>query len=87
MKGFTPLRPLLKPDFYNMAEDLPHHVRAMKAVVSSGVPNSLFDNVFFRDYLSRLQPRHRAIYHRTLLRLLRVYVDCQNKEVGTGIVY
>lgn len=87
MKGATPLRQYLNTDFFTMAEDLPHHVRAMKAVASSGVPNSLFDNAFFRDYLGSLQPRHRAIYRRTLLRLLRVYVDCQNKEVGTGIVY
>ena len=70
-----------------MAEDLPHHVRAMKAVASSGVPNSFFDNVFIRDYLSKLEPRHQAIYRRTLLRLLRVYVDCQNQEVGTVAIY
>ena len=55
----------------------------MKAVASSGIPNSFFDDVFVRGYLAKLQPRHRAIYRRTLLLLLRVYVDCQNKEVGT----
>lgn len=72
---------LQSPNFYTMAEDLPHHMRAMKAVASSGVPNSFFNNVFVRAYLGKLQPRHRAIYRRTLLRLLRVYVDCQNKDV------
>ena len=87
MKCATPLRQRLKTDFFTMAEDLPHHVRAMKAVASSGVPNSLFDNAFFRDYLASLQPRHYAIYRRTLLHLLRVHVNRQNKEVGIGIVY
>ena len=64
-----------------MAEDLPHHVRAMKMIASSGVPNSFFDNVFVKDYIANLEPRHRVIYRRTLLQLLRVFVDCQNKEV------
>lgn len=70
-----------------MAEDLPHHVRAMKGIASSGVPNSFFGNVFIRDYLAKLAPGHRAIYRRTLIRLLRVYVDCQNKEVCIFLGY
>ena len=70
-----------------MAKELPYHVRSMKGIVFSGVPNSFFDNVFIRDYLANLAPRHRAIYRRTLLRLLRVYVDCQNKEVCTLLGY
>ena len=73
-------------NFYTIAEDFSHHVCAMKAVASSRVSNSFFDNVFVRGYLAKLQPRHRAIYRRTLLRLLRVYVDCQNKEVGNFFV-
>ena len=73
---------LQAPNFYTMAEDLPYHVRAMKAVASSEMPNFFFNNVFVRAYLAKLQPQHRAIYRRILLRLLRVYVDCQNKEVG-----
>ena len=83
MKSPGPSRHQDGVNFFTIAEDLPHHIRAMKAVVSSGVPNSFFQNVFVRDYLAKLAPRHRAIYRRTLLRLLRVYVDCQNKEVGT----
>ena len=58
---------LQAPNFYTMAEDLPHHVRVMKAVATSGVPNSFFNNIFARGYLAKLQPRHRAIYRCTLL--------------------
>ena len=75
-----------QPKFYTMAEDLPHHVRAMKAVASSGVPHSFFDNVFVHGCLEKLQPLHRAVYRRTFLRLLCVCVDCQNKEVGVFYV-
>lgn len=82
LKNAMPARQLAKTDFFSMADDLPHHVRAMKMVASSGVPNSFFDNVFVKDYLAHLEPQHRAIYRRTLLRLLRVFVDCQNKEVS-----
>ena len=38
MKGIAPLREYFKTIFFTMADDLPHHVRAMKAVASSGVP-------------------------------------------------
>ena len=82
LKNAMPARQLAQTDFFSMAEDLPHHVRAMKMVASTGVPNSFFENVFVKDYLANLEPRHRAIYRRTLLRLLRVFVDCQNKEVS-----
>ena len=68
-------------NFYSMAENLPHLVRAMKMIVSTGVPNSFFNNAFVKDYLSHLNPKHRTIYRRTLLRLLRVFVACQDKEV------
>ena len=81
-KNVPNFRMITGSNFYSMAEDLPHHVRAMKAIVSSGVPNSFFNNVFVKDYLGNLQPLHRAIYRRTLLRLLRVFVDCQSKEVS-----
>ena len=67
--------------FFSMAEDLPHHVRAMKVVASTGVPNSFFNNAFVKEYCAHLEPRHRPIYRRTLLRLLSVFVDCQIKEV------
>lgn len=36
-----------------------------------------------KDFCKHLNPKHRTIYRRTLLRLLRVFVDYQNREVGT----
>ena len=62
-----PTRQLVKPGFFSMAEDLPHHVRAMKMIASSGVPNSFFDNVFVKDYIANLEPRHWVIYRCTFL--------------------
>ena len=54
-------------NFFTMAQDLLHHVRAMKAVASSKVPNLFVGNGFVRDYLASLKPHHRAIYHHRLL--------------------
>ena len=78
MKNAAPARQLLRETgFFSMAEDLPNHVRAMQMVVSSGVPNSFFKNVF----PTNLAPWHWVIYYGTLLQLLCVFVDCKNKEV------
>jgi hypothetical protein len=50
----APARQLTQTDFFSMVEDLPNHVRAMKTVVSSGVPHSFFKNVFVKDYITKL---------------------------------
>ena len=50
-------------------------------VVSTGVANSFFDNPFVKDYLKNLNEKHRLKYRWTLIRLLRVYVAEQDKEV------
>ena len=45
-------------NIYSAAENLPHLVRAMQLIVSTGAVNSFFDNPFVKDFCRHLNDRH-----------------------------
>ena len=69
------------PASFEMTKDPLHHMRAMKGVVLLGVIGRLFDNPYMKEYTTHLEARYRPICWRTLVRLSRILVDCQTKEV------
>ncbi len=58
-KNAAPSRQLsTKNNFFSMVDNLPHHICAMKMVVSSGNSNSFSKNVIVKDYIANLAPQH-----------------------------
>ena len=67
--------------FYPFEEDLPHHVRATFATLSTGIFFTFFQNPYVRDYTMGLNEQHRPLYHLKLMRLIRCVGDVLTYEL------
>jgi hypothetical protein len=68
-------------NFFPFEEDLVHHIDEALAICSTGVGLSFFDNPFVRNWLRRLEPRHRPIFRLKLMRSIRCIQDVLQSEV------
>jgi hypothetical protein len=62
-----------------------NRVMAVMATVGSNVPLSIFDNVMFKNYLRRLDSKHRAPYHLERTRIIEVLMDGAMQELSRMI--
>ena len=60
---------------YSQEEDILRQVLAVMAGVSSKFPLSVFKNVYFRNYMRSLDPKHRPPDHLKINRIIEVMVD------------
>jgi hypothetical protein len=70
---------------YTQEEDMTNHVMAVMAAVGSNVPLSIFDNVMFKNYLRRLDSKHRAPYCLERTRIIEVLMDGAMQELSRMI--
>ena len=68
--------------FYPFEEDVDHHIREAFVIISSGLGTGFFQNPHVIELLRGLNKRHRPLYHRKMLRLLRVVVYTLNEEIS-----
>jgi hypothetical protein len=57
-------------------------VAGVKAAVGGNLPLSVFDNVFVRDYLVQLNPKHRPPYQLEHIRIIECMIDYAKLELG-----
>jgi hypothetical protein len=62
-----------------------NRVMAVMATVGSNVPLSIFDNVMFKNYLRRLDSKHRAPYCLERTRVIEVLMDGAMQELSRMI--
>ncbi len=62
------------------------HVAGAKAAVGGKLPLSVFDNVFVRDYLAQLNPKHRPPYQLERIRIIECMIDYAKLELGLIMV-
>ena len=79
-KSKTP-QPSKGMGFFPFEEQLVHHANEARALASTGIGASFFQNPYVRDYLQQLNPRHRPLYRLKLLRLARCLIDTTGNEV------
>jgi hypothetical protein len=60
-------------------------VMAVMAAVGSNVPPSIFDNVMFKNYIRRLDSKHRAPYRLERTRIIEVFMDGAMQELSRMI--
>jgi hypothetical protein len=58
------------------------HVTGVKAAVGGKLPLSVFGNVFVRDYLAQLNPKHRPPYRLECIRIIECMIDYVKLELG-----
>ena len=68
--------------FFSFEEDLIHHINEAYVVISTGSTVSFFSNPYVRDWLGKLEPKHRPLYRVKFLRILRVIQFVLNSEIG-----
>lgn len=76
-----------KDKFYSFEEDLHHHIREAIMILSTGSPMCFFSNPFVKEWLKRLDPKHRPVYRVKLLRIIRCVVDVLQNEVTLLVHY
>ena len=67
---------------YSFEVDLHNHICEALMILSTGVPLSFFSNPFVKDWLRKLDRRHRPVYRVKLLRIIRCISDVQKSEVN-----
>ena len=67
--------------FFSFEENLHHQVNEAKMMISCGLTCTFFENQYVRKTLQDLQPRHRPVYRKKLLRLVRCVIDESGEEV------
>ena len=67
---------------YKREEDMTNRVVAVMAAVGSNIPLSIFDNVMFKNYLRRLDSKHRTPYRLERTRIIEVLMDGAMQELG-----
>ena len=72
---------------FSMEDDLINHILQTLTIMSSGAPMRFYDDPFGRNFLAKLEPRHRPIFRKKLVRLVRCVVDTQSKEVRLSMIY
>ena len=73
--------------FFKFEEELTLHIREALVICSTGVSASFFSNPYVRDLLQSLQPRHRTLYHKKMIRIIRCVMDCQQNEVSNNTYF
>jgi hypothetical protein len=58
------------------------HVVGVKVAVGGKLPLSVFDNVFVRDYLAQLNPKHRPPYRLEHICIIECMIDYAKLELG-----
>ena len=81
----TPLNSLVVK--FSMEDDMINHIHKILTIMSLGAPMQFYDDLFGKDFLAKLEPRHQPIFHRKLVRLVRCVVDTQSKEVRLCMIY
>jgi hypothetical protein len=67
---------------YARGEDMTNRVVAVMAAVGSNIPLSIFDNVMFKNYLRRLDSKHRTPYRLERTRIIEVLMDGAMQELS-----
>lgn len=73
--------------FFPFEEDIMHQIDEALVLCSTGIGMSFFSNPFVRDWLCRLEPRHRPIYRIKLTRVIRCIQDVLQSEVSAMCSY
>ena len=68
--------------FFPFEEDIMHHIGEALVVCSTGISQSFFADPYVRQWLQRMNPRHRPIYRLKLVRLIRCAMDVTHNEVS-----
>ena len=82
-KSGKTLQPVKGIGFFPFEEDVDYHIDEAIVIISTGSPLSFYDNPFVKTWLSRLNPRHRAVYRSKLAKLIRCVNDVMQDEVST----
>ena len=67
--------------FFPFEENLRHQINEAKAMISTGVLYTFFENPYVRKTLSDLEPRHRPAHREKFCRVIRCAVDQSDEEV------
>ncbi len=62
--------------------DMILRVAGVKAAVGGKLPLSVFENVFVRDYLAKLKPKHRPPYWLEHIRIIEYMINYVKLELG-----
>jgi hypothetical protein len=57
-------------------------VAEVKETVGGKLPLSVFDNVFVREYLAQLNPKHCPPYQLERIRIIKCIIDYAKLELG-----
>lgn len=72
--------------FFPFEEDIIHQIDEALVICSTGIGMSFFGNPYVRNWLIRLEPRHRPIYRLKLTRMIRCIQDVLQSEVSSSSV-
>jgi hypothetical protein len=62
--------------------DMKLHVAGIRAAVGGKLPLSVFENVFIREYLAQLNPKHHPPYCLERIRIIEYMIDYAKLELG-----
>lgn len=83
MRGNTSVTPQVSKEmkFFPFEEDIIHQIDEAFVICSTGVGMCFFSDPFVREWLRRIEPRHRPIYRVKLLKVIRCIQDVLQSEV------
>ena len=81
MAGAQDDNPQKSISFFSFEENLCHEVNEAKMMVAAGLTSTYFENPYIRKILQDLEPRHRPVYQKKLLRLVRCIINESGEEV------
>lgn len=77
-------RPAKGIGFFPFEEDLIHHIGESLSICSTGISCNFFSSPYVKDFLGRLEPRHRVIYRLKMVRIVRCINDTLTNEVNAS---
>ena len=80
--GFQVGNPQKGIPFFKFEENLSHEVNEAYMMISTGISCSFFENPHVRKTFHDLQPRHRPVHRKKLIRLVRCVIDESGEEVS-----